>query len=206
MIRLAKVYEPQVLIENAAAWTEELLQEIAAGGDKVAYRSGKYRHQQIKEALTLETSRKCAYCESKPLHVTYGDVEHVIPKSEQPELTFEWSNLTLACDVCNTNKGAKLGLLDPYNCHPDEEFKFVGPMIFHRSGRAAAELTHIELDLNRMDLLERRRDRLRALHDKFEKFALNPDEAAAALLRDAALAYETEDEREFAACARSFLS
>jgi hypothetical protein len=206
MIALTKTDEPEILVQNAATWTADLQTEIQNGGDKVAYRTSKYRHPQIKEALKQETHRKCAYCESKPLHVTFGDIEHVIPKSEDVNLTFEWSNLTLACDVCNTNKGTKVGLIDPYGCDPEQEFEFFGPQIFHRSGHAVAEYTHIELDLNRMDLLERRRDRLRALRDKFEKFDMNPDPALAQLLKNAALAYETSQDREFAACARAFLA
>ena len=205
MIALTKGPVPQVLTSNSSQWTADLLAEIANGGDKVAYRASKYRHADIKAALKEETHRKCAYCESKPLHVTYGDVEHVTPKSEDPIQTFSWANLTLACDVCNTNKGTKTGMLDPYNCDPEQEFEFLGPMIFHRTGHAVAELTLIELELNRMDLLERRRDRLQALHDKFEKFDLNPNRAVAQLLKDAARAYEKEAEREFAACARAFL-
>src|SRR5262245_49620492 len=141
MIKLTKGPPPQVLVDNAANWTAELLAEMENGGDKIAYRAGKYRHPEIKDALKLETHRKCAYCESKPLHVTFGDIEHVIPKSEEPNLTFDWPNLTLACDVCNTNKGAKMGLLDPYHCEPEQEFEFHGPMMFHRAGHAAAELT-----------------------------------------------------------------
>jgi hypothetical protein len=79
-------------------------------------------------------------------------------------------------------------------------------MIFHRTGHNTAELTRIELDLNRTDLLERRRDKIQALRDKFEKFELNPDPGAAQLLRQAALAHETNVEREFAACARAYLT
>jgi HNH endonuclease len=205
MIRLSKIAAPAVLVANAAKWTSDLLAEIKAGGDKVELRKAKYRTPGIKDALKEETHRKCAYCESKPLHVTHGDIEHIVPKSEAPERTFDWQNLTLACDVCNTNKASKLGILDPYDCNPEEEFEFFGPMIFHRVGRTAAELTRIELDLNRTDLMERRGSVLQGLRDKFEKFELNPDAAARQLLRDAALAHETKPDREFAACARSFL-
>lgn len=206
MIRLTKLPSPMVLAANAAAWTEELLEEIAGGGDRVEARKARYRTPGIKEALKEETHGKCAYCESKPLHVTHGDIEHIVPKSESPELTFDWSNLTLACDVCNTRKGSKLGLLDPYACDPENEFEFLGPMIFHRFGRAAAELTRIELDLNRVELLEKRRDHLQRLRDQFEKHELNPDPVLRDLLLSAARAFESSAEREFAACTRAFLN
>lgn len=205
MIKLKKIDPPAVLTANAAQWTKDLLEEIARGGDKIELRKAKYRTPGIKDTLKVETHKKCAYCESKPLHVTHGDIEHVVPKAEAPELTFDWDNLTLACDVCNTNKGSKTGLLDPYDCNPEEEFEFFGPMVLHRVGHHAAELTRIELDLNRADLLERRRDHLEKLRDKFEKYELNPDPDVRNLLRSAAAAHEMRDEREFAACVRTFL-
>lgn len=103
-------------------------------------------------------------------------------------------------------KAAKQGLVDPYACDPEQEFEFFGPMMFHRTGHAAAELTIIALDLNRMDLMERRRDRLSALRDKFEKLELTNDPQAKTVLIEAAKQYEIHAEREYAACARNFLT
>ena len=55
---------------------------------------------------------KCAYCESKITVVTYGSIEHFRPKSIYPELTFEWNNLLLSCDICNDigHKGNQFSL------------------------------------------------------------------------------------------------
>jgi len=39
----------------------------------------------------------CSYCE----RLEKLDVEHVIPKSKQPALTVEWTNLLLGCARCN---------------------------------------------------------------------------------------------------------
>jgi hypothetical protein len=57
---------------------------------------------------------KCCFCESKILHITYGDVEHFRPKAgvrqrsggplESPGyywLAYEWTNLFLCCQLCN---------------------------------------------------------------------------------------------------------
>jgi uncharacterized protein (TIGR02646 family) len=47
---------------------------------------------------------KCAYCESHIRHVDYGHIEHYRPKSGpqgRPDLCFEWTNLLLACGICN---------------------------------------------------------------------------------------------------------
>ena len=50
----------------------------------------RYNHAEIKSALIAETHGKCAYCESKIRHVSYGDIEHVMPKVNDPTRWFEW--------------------------------------------------------------------------------------------------------------------
>jgi uncharacterized protein (TIGR02646 family) len=205
LIRLKKGEQPEVLIQNAPKWTKELLAEIAKGGDKLAYRKSKYNQPPVKDAIIAETFRKCAYCESQPLHVTYGDIEHVVPKSLEPERTFDWSNLTLACDVCNTKKSDKLGLLDPYDCNPEEEFAFHGPMILHHDGRASAEVTRTILDLNRIDLLNKRKDRLDDIANVFRRIDKHDEADERTLMLQTAIDHHSSQEREFAACSRSFL-
>ncbi|MFQ5637006.1 MAG: retron system putative HNH endonuclease, partial [bacterium] len=93
----------------------------------------KYRHQQIKETLKIMFHGKCAYCESKITHIDYGQIDHFKPKSKYPELTFEWTNLLLACGICNgpVYKGnsfpeAEEGgpLVNPCSDDPIENFEF----------------------------------------------------------------------------------
>lgn len=205
MIRLRKGDEPQILAQRSAQWTAELIAEIAGGGDRIAYRKGKYNRPEIKDAIKTETSQKCAYCESHPLHVSYGDIEHIIPKAANPELTFDWTNLTLACDRCNTNKGDQDGLIDPYSIDPREYFTFYGPMMLHNDGCAVAELSRTVLDLNRMELINKRRERLDALADKLRRIEQHPEAGERQLLMEVTIAHETADEREYAACSRDFL-
>src|SRR5436853_4660489 len=104
MIYLNKGAKPEILAEHAKNWTTELLEAIAAGTSLSEARKRRYNHDDIKQALLAETYGKCAYCESKIRHITYGDIEHIVPKSVDPSLSYEWDNLTLACDVCNTEK------------------------------------------------------------------------------------------------------
>lgn len=205
MIKLAKGDAPDVLADNAAKWTAELAAEIAKGGDKIAYRKSKYNHPQVKAALIAETKSKCAYCESLPLHVTYGDIEHIAPKSSDINLTFDWQNLTLACDVCNTKKGDQEGLIDPYEDDPEQEFRWVGPIIFHQAGSAKAELTRTTIALNRNELLFQRAERLEALENLFRRIEQHPEENERDLILAATLRHEMSDEKEYAACSRSFL-
>ncbi|MEQ1829786.1 MAG: HNH endonuclease, partial [Pirellula sp.] len=49
-----------------------------------------------------ETADKCAYCESKVTHVTFGDIEHIVPKSIGGKQT------TLTCGRCNNDQGSDL--------------------------------------------------------------------------------------------------
>src|SRR4051794_19317694 len=104
MIKLKKGKQPQVLADNAADWTKIVVDKLVAGVKPTKTEKGRYNHPEVKTALVAETQGKCAYCESKIRHVSYGDIEHVVPKSDDPNKWFDWLNLTLACDVCNTNK------------------------------------------------------------------------------------------------------
>lgn len=76
--------------------------------------SGIYAHATVKQALREAQHDKCAFCESKFAHISYGDVEHFRPKAgwrqEEGEpltrpgyywLAYEWANLFLSCTPCN---------------------------------------------------------------------------------------------------------
>lgn len=56
----------------------------------------------VKEKLLEMQSGKCYLCESKNSITT--QIEHFIPESVSPELKYEWTNLFLACDHCNSIK------------------------------------------------------------------------------------------------------
>jgi uncharacterized protein (TIGR02646 family) len=101
-IKREVVAPPKVLMRRGARWLASLL---AAGTIKDRNRAAnKYRHKQIKEALVSLFHGKCAYCESHITHVDYGHIEHYRPKAGpqgRPDLCFEWTNLLLACGICN---------------------------------------------------------------------------------------------------------
>jgi uncharacterized protein (TIGR02646 family) len=205
MIRLTKGPRPNVLTANASRWTQELLATLAAGNDPTPTQLSHYRHLEIKDALKEETHRKCAYCESKPLHVTHGDVEHIVPKSIHPELAYEWENLTLACDSCNTQKSNREGFVDPYSDDPQLEFGFQGPMIFSRPGQNRAERTVARLRLNRIDLFERRGEKLETLLKQLYRLKETVDVQQREFLRNTLIDDETSDDKEYAACVRAFI-
>ena len=102
MINVRRIDQPKILSQKARAWTQKLL---AAQTEKDRSNAQKkYRHRNIKDDLVRMFRSKCAYCESKITHVDYGHIDHYRPKSKFPDLTFEWSNLLLACGICNGTK------------------------------------------------------------------------------------------------------
>ena len=186
MIRLQKLAEPASLQNNKEKWTQELLDAIHGGDpDVIRSRKRKYNQPDVKDQLKLETKKKCAYCESLVTVVSHGDIEHITPKSIQPELTFEWENLTLACEVCNGKKSNKEGILDPYADTISAHIFYVGPFV--RSRTEKGELTEKELGLNRTELIEDRTEHLGVLADAIEAIEKEPNQRLKQLSVDALL-------------------
>lgn len=208
MIKLEKGPVPKVLVDNAIPWTEVIIDKIGAGIEPTASDKRHYSHLDIKTALIAETNGKCAYCESKIRHISYGDIEHITPKSIVPERMFDWSNLTIACDMCNTNKSDFYGdhntFVDPYIVDPESVFDHYGALILGRPGNEAAKLTEKLLKLNRAELVERRQSKLKELLRHLDVIATTADPALKAILQSDFL-LETGADREFAGLARVIL-
>lgn len=183
MIALNKLASPDVLTQNAAAWRTELLAVIDAGGLPTQAQKNRYNHGDVKVRLIEETHGKCAYCESKIRHVDDGDIEHIRPKSAHPDLSFDWHNLTLACTICNRNKGdhdAPLGdalnLINPYQDDPKAHFLFHREIITPTPESIRGSNTESILQLNRAELRERRRERVDELHQYVTAYAQAQDD------------------------------
>ncbi len=206
MIKLAKIEEPQVLRENSGQWLQIIRDKVDAGLEPTKTEESRYRHPDIKSALIEETGGKCAYCESYLRHIAYGDVEHIFPKNLDIDLSFVWSNLTLACDVCNTGKAKHLNIVDPYVDEPSSHFKFKGPMIVPSLHSDRATTTKIRLKLNRTELLERRTERLAIIADRLLMIYQARDVDLKSALFDDLVDNELSDRSEYCAFARSFIS
>lgn len=206
MIRLTKREEPDVLRENGAAWLRAIEDKLAAGQTPTDAEKSRYRHPDIKEALKIETHGKCAYCESRLLHIAFGDVEHISPKSLKLADTFRWNNLTLACDVCNTYKRDSVNLVDPYIDDPNSFFNFLGPMIYAKPLEAKGVITTKQLKLNRPDLVESRTKRLDAISSIIHIIKTTQDPKLRDVLIEDLRINETADGSEYAAFVRSFLN
>lgn len=65
--------------------------------------------------LWREYGGVCAYsCFHIPLVVGGKSVEHFSPKSDDPELAYEWSNYRLVCALMNSRKREFKDVLDPF--------------------------------------------------------------------------------------------
>jgi len=122
VIRVRKPTEaPEVLRTRGARAARELGKAYArepasydTGVKTFKLDSDLYGHESVKSALIQAQHAKCAFCESKFAHISYGDVEHFRPKGgcHQAEgkplqrpgyywLAYDWANLFLSCTLCN---------------------------------------------------------------------------------------------------------
>src|SRR5215472_13633050 len=79
--------------------TQRLQQPEIAG---VAYQQGELAGYELRQYLLEKWNRRCAYCGASNVPL---QIEHVLPRSRGG--TDRASNLTLACEPCNTAKGTK---------------------------------------------------------------------------------------------------
>lgn len=212
MIRITKSsIIPPSLSANATTWKTQLLAHIANGEDVPAALAKAYNQDDVKAALRSETNDKCIYCESKIAHVAPEHIEHIKPKAKDrfPELTFEWTNLGLACPQCNMNKGHKydaaLPFINPYEEEPSDHFYAAGPLVFSRIGNDRAKLTERIIELNRAELIERRKERLDTLRLLFDSYSSESNPSMKNVLR-AQIEEELANDKEYTFCARTFSS
>ncbi len=207
MRKLAKGDAPDVLVKNSDRWHAELAAILARGEKPTESVKGRYRHAEIKNALIAETHGKCAYCESKLRHVAHGDIEHIAPKSRVPSKAYDWNNLTLACDVCNENKGdyysddpvrSQDGLVDPYVDDPADHFLFMREVVVPRPDSLRAKATEAVIKLSRAELLERRRERMAFLDGLVQAYCLAGDQFKPMLLNDIFENHLTEADEYYA--------
>lgn len=207
MISITKGDEPESLRDNGAAWTTQLMAHVSAGTKIPDNLKNKYNQTDVREALRTECNGKCMYCESRIGHVTYDHIEHVKPKAKDkyPDLTFTWTNLGLACPMCNMNKSDDYDetapVVNPYEDDPNRHFVAVGGFVYHRAGDVRGEMTERTIELNRSVLLEQRLERIdavRALADRYESAA----EPLKSVLRNE-IRREAESDKPYSMCVKS---
>ena len=209
MIKLVKTEEPDILILNATQWTKEYLESLKNHRPESSKIKSRYNHPTIKEALCKETHDKCAYCESKISHISFGDIEHILPKSKRPELYVNWENLTIACEQCNrTGKrdyyDTEFPLINPYIDEPQEHFSEIGSLIFPVLGDSRAKITIDTIELNRSSLVERRMERIKHVDVLLSSWYKEKNMAIKKILHDELL-IECQEDKEYSSTVKSFL-
>lgn len=199
--KLAISTEAQASIDNNI---QRYAQLSSAGETIPETLQNAYRSEYIKDKLKEETHEKCAYCESRMLHVDYGDIEHIVPKVDSPTLRFSYSNLTLSCGICNTKKAQHRDILNPYSADPAEHLVAYGPMIFRHPASNIGLITERRLDLNRTPLLERRKERLQSIALIADQIARTFDDAIRQILIDE-LKSEALKDKEYSLVAQSYV-
>jgi uncharacterized protein (TIGR02646 family) len=151
----------------------------------------------VKDEVATKCRRKCAYCETLLGVSDLGDIDHFRPKrdavgitKEAPHpdhywwLAYEWTNLYLACRMCNFAKGPRFPvqggkratatstgdelrrqelalLVDPGFDKPFEHLTFDREGFVHpKPGSAKGSVTIEVLQLNRPNLVQARRERI----------------------------------------------
>ena len=202
MIRIEKPAEPpEVLRRRGIPATRELCERIdadPAAHESFEFNSEIFGHAEVKAALRAVQHDKCAFCESKITHVSPGDVEHFRPKAgyrQKPSdplarpgyywLAYEWSNLLLACPICNqrfkenhfplANPARRVRshrddigrekprLIHPAIEEPGEFLDFREHIIYAIGGNLRGLATIEILGLDRIKISERRLDALNKL-------------------------------------------
>jgi uncharacterized protein (TIGR02646 family) len=187
MIKLTKQSKPTVLIANADAWTNALMSYVKSGKEVPTDIKNRYNNTEIKTALKAETSGKCMYCEGYIGDVSYPHIEHFRPKSVYPNLTFDWENLGLGCQVCNTYKNdvfdENLPYINPYKENPDDYFIFLGTMIMQKPGCSRGENMITQLKLNRVELMEQRKEAINKVGNIVERYVKETNLSVKMMLR-----------------------
>lgn len=209
MISLQKLDLPADLKDKLEEKTTRYLQLIETSADVPDSLLSAYRDRPVKDLLLKETSSKCAYCESKLTHVYFGDVEHIIPKSVEPSLRFEYQNLTLVCAVCNNSKrdyfSPEVPIINPYTDNPEDCLIPLGPLVYSSPGHERARVTEWKLKLNRTELIERRTERLESLHRLAHQYKSLPAGELRNIIEEQ-LRIEAEADKEYAFCVRGYLT
>ena len=209
MIKIKKLPKPNILVANETKWTEEYLDAINSKIPLTDNIKNRYNQEEIKQQLIKETYGKCAYCESKIQHISFADLEHILPKSKRPDLYVNWYNLTLACEVCNrTNKKDYYNpsdpLINPVLENPDDYLLALGAVLYKRPGSRKGEITLSILNLNRTPLIERRVEKLHSFELLVDKYVSEENPNYKKILEEELLR-ESSAESEYSFILSSYL-
>lgn len=154
MRTISRGNKPKTLTRNATRWTADLQREITSKGSYASVNKkfkNKYKHPKVRESLGQMYNRYCCYCETDFEKTGYARIDHRQPASKFPQLAFEWSNLHLSCEVCNSEKSDEWDnanpILDPTTDDIKSHLKacVITGEIFDLSPRGLTTIQHTKL-------------------------------------------------------------
>ncbi len=209
VIRIHRLGLPEEVSNRLLEKTLELQEVLRVGDQPRAALLNGYRDREVKNVIKAETHGKCAYCESKIDHVYFGDIEHIKPKSLYPQLRLTYENLTYVCAVCNNHKrdydSDTDPLVNPCEDEPGEHLIALGTLVLGNPHSQKGIATEQVLDLNRAELVNRRMDRIKSLHNLAQLYAQMDDGRRKEIVRSE-LEEESSDSKEYSFCVRAYLS
>lgn len=186
MKNVKRLQKPEILRNHAAKWKKELMNKIREcrkNNRKVpnSYYN-KYNQDDVLDTLKRMYTGLCCYCESRIEPVSFPNIEHLKPKQIFPEYAFEWDNLHLACEKCNTYKKNKYDnkhpILDPVNDKPiSKHLYYETYRIMPRPDSKRGQTTIAHTQLNRDDLFDIRKKIFFNAWEVIEKIRKNPNDA-----------------------------
>jgi len=198
LIRLNKPDKPpKVLRKKGIEKAHEHCNDYDDGKRNFKFQDSIYQHHTVKRVLKHIQNNKCCYCE-RPIRKYFRDVEHYRPKSTYYWLTYDWTNLLLACPICNrqhkrdqfplANPDMKAVshhddieleeplLINPAEDNPEEFLMFRKEVIFsvNRNIRGTKTIEALGLDKNNVE--DERREIYNELRNKFILAKANPED------------------------------
>ena len=190
MHNVPRFTKPNSLHRNGTRWRRELLTALSSSDpnkELITRRVNRYKQDDIRTALEQMYGGLCCYCESRIPIVAFGHIEHRKPKKSQPEYTFDWDNLHLACPVCNQAKSDKWNddypILDSVQDTISEHlsYKVDGVKRWPESHRGTTTIEHAAL--NRQELRDARMVIAFRVLDIICALNQDPDSPTAGLVR-----------------------
>ncbi len=208
MIKLNRQAIPPELAQQIASRITQLHEHLEAGLAPPDAVLNSYRNPAVKSHLISEANGKCIYCESKVSHVYFGDVEHIKPKALFPKERLNIENLGFVCAKCNNAKSdywdENFPVIDPYAEDPSVELMALGYYLARRPGSMRAYITLEQIKLNRVEMLERRKERIELLQPLIDQYATTPAGPIKELLATE-LRRQADDDAEYSLVVRAYL-
>ena len=114
--------------EKLEKCSERYMPQLLKEKEKHHFRNSCY-NKTVRNELDALYHGKCAYCETEIDAGFFNRVDHYRPTSKYYWLAYEWSNLILVCEKCNTYKGNKFPIKNKKAAYSTKAFLADSPSL-----------------------------------------------------------------------------